>query len=301
MAILSGVLLFSGFRFLKGLDVFKSSYKYYAVYSDVSGLTEGNAVIVNGLSVGNVTKIELIPGPAHAMLVTMTIDKKIKMGKQSEVVLTSHDILGTKVIDLKISDVGAMLQEEDTLKATIETPLTETLKQAAMPLVRNLDSSSQILNRLMHNFSNTSKQLDKTLATYEEAGQATNALIRNNQANVTGITTNMNALSHSLISTEKSLRGVLDKMNRIGDTLNKAQIAATVQQANQTLIALNKTLTGIEQGKGTLGKMVKTDSLHRNMNATLKATEALLSDLKEHPSRYVHFSIWGKKESKPTK
>jgi phospholipid/cholesterol/gamma-HCH transport system substrate-binding protein len=117
-----------------------------------------------------------------------------------------------------------------------------------------------------------------------------------NSDNITAITHNAAQFSHQLLSTQKEIDLLMGKFNRFGDTLNKIKLAATINNLNKTLEGFNGVLKDVNNGKGSLGKLAKNDSLYTNLNKSTEALDALLKDMKSRPSRYIHFSVFGKKD-----
>ncbi len=295
MSILAIIILYTGVRFLRGSDYFSTTEKYYAIFPSVDGLTAGNPVTVSGLAIGRVDKIQLLPSRDNQVLVTLKVNNDVIIGDSTQVVISSNGLLGDKTVVLELGHSIKLFDGGDTLPSTSRPGLTENFQKAAEPLFHKLDTTAMELNIVLRDFQVTNKKIETLLETYTNTGKALNGVIADNQSNIHGITGNLNELSHSLKDSEKSFKQVLAKMNRLGDTLNNANIGRTITAANRSMENLNTMLSNINKGQGTLGKLVKNDSLYRNMNHTAESMNALLLDLKKSPKRYVHFSIFGKK------
>ncbi len=110
---------------------------------------------------------------------------------------------------------------------------------------------------------------------------------------------NVNRLSASLIETERQLKPILAKADTFADSLQGLQLKQTLGSVNRTVANLQGILAAVNRGQGSLGKLTTNDSLYRNVNATTASLERLLTDLRENPKRYVHFSLFGKKTKPP--
>lgn len=121
-------------------------------------------------------------------------------------------------------------------------------------------------------------------------------MIVSNDARIGAILQNVQNLTHSLIETEKMLKPILSKTNTFADSLNKMQLASTIASTNKTLLELNKSLAQINNGNGTVGKLLYNDSLYTYLSNSSRDLDKLLVDLKERPKRYVHFSLFGRKD-----
>jgi phospholipid/cholesterol/gamma-HCH transport system substrate-binding protein len=140
--------------------------------------------------------------------------------------------------------------------------------------------------------------LNKTLESISELSQTSNGVMADSRKDIQAITGNINKLSLALIDTEKQLKGILGKVDVLGDSLKKADLAGAIHSLHRTTDELNQTVLALNKGQGTMGKLLKSDSLYRNLNASSASLNALLVDFKANPKRYVNFSVFGRKEKK---
>ncbi|WP_448517847.1 MlaD family protein [Rhodoflexus sp.] len=296
LALIAGVILYVGFNYLKGIDFFDPTTTYYVVYDRVDGLTVSNQVQINGMSVGRVAAIKILQERSNQLLVALDIQDDIQLGKGTIAQLSDNGLLGGKKIDLFVAFSDQKLKKGDTLIARRESGMTEMLMERASPVIKGLDSTLVNINLLIKEYQGTSVEARRMITNIADAsGQAKELLLTNNDKISLSIS-NLKELSERLLETEKNIRPIIGKLNVFADSLNAMQLAATVNRANQTLESLQKNLQAIEQGQGTIGKLVATDSLHTNLNRTLVHLDSLFIDLKARPKRYVHFSIFGKKD-----
>lgn len=296
LALIAGVILYVGFNYLKGIDFFDPTTSYYVVYDRIDGLTVSNQVHINGMSVGRVAAVSILQDRGNQLLVTLDIQDDIKLGKGTIAQLSDNGLLGGKKIDLIVSFEEPLLKKGDTLIAGRESGMTEILTEKASPVIQGLDSVLVNINRLVKEYQGMSTEVRKIMVNTADASEQAGSILAENRAKISEITSNLNKLSAQLIETEKAFRPLIGKMNTFADSLNAIQLAAAVNNANRTLASLQQTVQAIEQGQGTLGKLVATDSLHTNLNRTLVSLDSLFIDLKAHPKRYVHFSVFGKKD-----
>jgi phospholipid/cholesterol/gamma-HCH transport system substrate-binding protein len=178
----------------------------------------------------------------------------------------------------------------------VEPGLISSAKEKFTPLISNVDTSlakvKTILNRV------DEKKLDHIFTSLDLASKELYLTVKDSRVQINAMSSNINILTTSLSKTEKSLAQLLTKLNTLGDSLNKAQIAQTVNNANKAVIEMKEVLARMNSGQGTLGKLSKNDSLYNNLNKTAADLDKLLVDLKEHPNRYVHLSVFGRKEKK---
>lgn len=301
LGIAAVVILYFGVKFLNGSDILRSTNVYYARFDHIEGLTTSNPVMINGYTVGLVKDIEYIPRHSKPLLVMFDVDKKVKLTDSALVILTSNGLLGGKMLVLEPGNGQNILRNNDTVNTYTEKDLTTQLQEKAVPMIDDLSAVLTTANQLLQSFENSAQKLNAALEQIKALSASANQLVESNSANLKKTTQNISELSQSLKVTESHLRELTVKFNRLGDTLNKAPIAAMVKSLDNTSRSLNQAVDNINKGKGTLGKLAKNDSLYNNLNASTAALNALLMDLKASPKRYVHFSLFGRKENKGTK
>jgi phospholipid/cholesterol/gamma-HCH transport system substrate-binding protein len=302
LAIVAMAMFYFGFRFLKGSDFFSSNNNYTVFYPSVDGLTASNPVRINGLSVGRVKSIEILQDKGNQLRVVLEIAKKISVPDNSTALLADDGLLGGKLINLKLNPNGAPLAHEGTLIGAKETGLVASISDKATPVLTSADSLMKNLNRVVASFSKTALVLNQTLAganqTLLGANRVTGTLdvtVQENRAALQTTLANVGKLSTSLIETERQLKPILTKAGTFADSLNALQLRQTLLTANATVASLQKILSDVGKGKGSLGKLTSDDALYANVNATTVSLTKLLTDLREHPKRYVHFSLFGRK------
>lgn len=299
MAIFAIVMLYLGFHVLKGSDVFSRTYKYYVVYDNIDGLTASNPVLLNGLNVGRVQGIRLLQERQNKLLVTLDIQKGVVLPQGTAAVLADGGLLGGKLIRLAMGTSQALHKDEDTLIAKKEAGITALLQEKALPLVTHADSLVKNLDAVASGFKETGLILNQVLKNYDQTGTSLQGLVGDNRKNLLAITTNLNKLSAALVETEKGLKPMLSKAGTLADSLSALRLGETVQNANRTILELRELLASVESGKGTAGKLIKDETLYNNLNKTIVSLNKLMTNFREHPKRYVHISVFGKKDKGP--
>ncbi len=297
LALISFSLLYLGFNFLKGNDFFSSTNSYIVKYDHIGGLTVSNPVVINGFSVGRVSKIELLQDNSNQLLITLEINNKIKITEGSKAKLVDSSLLGGKQIELEIVPGTKILEQDDEIIGFVEASMAELLEEKALPVLRNIDSTVVYLNTVLKDFQGLGGKVHNVMEEADKASKQLNALLAKNSTSITETVASTAKITKQLNEQlETQIKPLLVKFNGIAQNLKDAEMAATVAKANTLVASLQKTIDGVNSSQGTMGKLLKDDSLYINMNQSIKDLDQLFIDLKEHPKRYVQFSVFGKKD-----
>lgn len=295
LAVVALAMLYFGFRFLKGSDFFSSTNKYQVIYDNIDGLVASNPVRINGLSVGTVKAIKILQEQNNKLLVTLELRKDIRVTQGTEAILSDDGLLGGKEIQLSIKVGTPKLEVGGMLVSSKETGLTSLIREKTLPVLNNVDSLTYQLNRVVSQFDQTGVVLKQTLQRAGAGMKTLELTVDENRAGLRATLANVNNLAKSLNETEKQLKPILAKADNFVDSLQGLQLKQTLLTVNKTVGNLQQLLADINNGQGSLGKLTSDEALYRNVNATTMSLERLLRDLRENPKRYVHFSLFGRK------
>jgi phospholipid/cholesterol/gamma-HCH transport system substrate-binding protein len=292
LTIVSGTMLYTGFNFLKGTDTF-SRINYYSVYyQNVDGLVAGNPVYVNGFSVGQVKDLELTSDNRVKVLLQVASD--VILSDSTVAKLLNGSLLGGKSIVLVQKKGNKILTDGDSIASFVEPGISDVLLNKAEPIMQDFDKTLTSVNKILND--ENQKKIAQLLINLEAITKNTNELVLANRASIASTTANLSTLTNSLIETEKQFKPILSNLNSFSDSLKDARLKATVAQANKTMADLDETITKINKGNGSIGKLINEDSLYVHLDKTIKDLDKVFLDMKERPSRYIHFSVFGKKD-----
>ena len=300
LAVVTIAMLYFGFKFLKGSDLFSSTSTYFVVYDNVDGLTSSNPVTLNGLSVGRVQSIKIQQDHDNQLLVAIEVRKDIVLRKESQAILADGGLLGDRAIRLKISPTGAQLQNGDTLRGFKEAGISALLQARTLPVMDKADSLVRNLNVVTQGFRETGAILNQVLRNYDQTGTVLRNTLERNQKDLSTLITNLSLLSGSLVQTEKQIGPLLAKAGTFADSLKALRLGETVNRANQLVGQMEQLVAAVQTGQGTASKLINDDKLYNNLNYTMISLNQLLANLRENPKRYVNVSIFGKKDKGPT-
>ena len=299
LSVITIGMLYFGFNFLKGSDVFSPNHRYYVIYDNIDGLTSSNPVMLNGMAVGQVRKIRIQQEQNNRLLVTLDIRKDLILRQGTQAVLAAGGLLGGKIIRLEMNPMGHELQNGDTLVSGQEAGIQALLQERALPVITHADSLVRNLTVVTKGFQETGAILNQVLRNYDQTGSALRTTLQQNQKSLAELTANLSKLSGSLIETEKKISPLLTKTGSFADSLNALRLGETVNRANQLVAQMEQLVASVKTGQGTASKLINDDKLYNNLNYTIISMNQLLANLRENPKRYVNVSIFGKKDKGP--
>lgn len=288
-------VFYVGFNYLKGIEVFNKSAKYYAIYENIDGLTVSNPVVINGLSVGRVSSIRLDQKNNNQIVVELQVVDGLVLGDSTVALLINSDFLGSKAIELQIGPLKNLIESGDTLIASIDPSITEFLKDNALPVANSLGATLRAINNILEDFSGNGPKVNDMV----DQVQATTHIIRDmaqeNRRNVRVLTQNLTELSAELNLISKDIAPLLGKIDVVADSLQQLSFSESFNKINHSLDELNLFLAKLNENDGTLQKMLDDEALYNNLNKSAASLDSLLKDMKDNPNRYVHFSLFGRK------
>ncbi len=287
VAILGVVVLFFGLQFLKGLNIFSTEDTYYVAFDDISGLSASSPVYADGYKVGVVKDIIYNYGTDGDIIAAVGLDKNMRLPKGSTAEIESDMLGNIKVNLLLASNPLERVSPGDTIRGNKEIGMLSKAADmipAVEKMLPKMDSILTSLNALL---------ADPALA--------------NSLHNVDAITGNLAVTTKQLNALTASLNnrvpGMLDKADRvltntdrITKNISDVDIAATMTKVNNTLNNVEQMTAALNSKEGTLGLLMRDPQLYYNLSATMRDADSLMIDLKQNPKRYVHFSIFGKKD-----
>lgn len=283
--VVSLVLLYLGFNYLKGIDFFSSRKKYYAVYDNVDQLMPSNQVFLSGVSVGRVSRIQ-IDQVKRRVVVEMEIDSYVRLG-DSTVAILNGDFLGTKFIQLNVGRVTRELKPKDTLRSDVAKGITDFLAENAAPVTDNLQSTLRKLNTILDNLGRNSAKLDSVFDGFKQTPVLLNNTIVNANHKLDSISYTISTLSRSLRGTLAELRPTLTNLKIFSDSLKSVEVSKTLKNIEGTLANLNASLSRLSKGDNTMSKLMTEDTLYVNLNKLLVSLDSLANHLNENPKHFM--------------
>ncbi|HKZ37819.1 MAG TPA: MlaD family protein [Chryseolinea sp.] len=278
-------LLYFGFNFLKGIDFFARTKKYYAVYDNVDKLTESNQIFLNGYAVGRVSDIQ-IQQRLNRVLVELDIDSDIIL-TDSSVALLNGELLGGRFIQLMMGSGGNELQPKDTVPSQVAKGIMDFFEQNAQPVATNLQITLQNLNVILAGLARNTKRLDTMFMRLQNTPALLNRTLSTASSNIDDLSVSFKSVAGNLNGTLEELRPTLSNFKTLSDSLKMMQLNGTVSKAQQSLGKLNETLSRLNNGDNTMSKLMTEDSLYMNLNQLLNSVDSLAKHFNTNPKHFM--------------
>jgi len=278
------IAAFFGINFLKGSSIFSNDNTYFAIYNSVSGVHISNYIYINGMKVGHVKKIDRMDNRVQKFLITISVDRDVKIPKDSRLVMYSSGFLGGTELRIDIGNAVSVLSNRDTIAAMVETGLVSQLGGEVKPAIDvitsavvHLDSVLIAINRGVFN-AQGQQNIEQSLEN-----------IRITSLHIADISRKISTL---LASEGKKVENIIGNLESVTDSLAAIDIKGTIAIADSTIFAIKSVIDKIERGEGTAAMLINDKELYLNLERSAKSLEQLLEDIRLNPKRYVHFSIF---------
>ena len=286
-----------GFNFLKGQNLLDSGSRTFKVeYARIGGLSESSTVTINGLKVGKVDNIEFdtsVEKRGH-LLVTFIIDNDFEFSKRSIVKIYSPNPLSGSNLAIIPNYEGDMAMSGDLLQGEMEESLFTSIGERLNPLQQKIErvivrtdtlfgGLNKVLNDNTINGINTSiANLSATIIDIRKTIESVNSMVADNQEN--------------LKITIENTRNITANFSKVSENINAVDFKGIIDKADEAVGNFNEMSKKINAGEGTIGQLLNDKRMYDNLEAATGELEQLLRDIKLNPKRYIHFSVFGKRQ-----
>ena len=282
--VLSGIILFIiGFSYLKSNDVFVADRIFYAVYDDVEGVSKGTPVTISGFNVGSVQDIKFYKNTSQ-LLLKFRVENDFTFSDQSIAQIYETGLIGGKALSVVPKNGQRLAKSGDTLQSSIAPGLTELVNDKLTPLQEKIESmvvsadsvliglNSVLNSEVKFEIQSSIKNFSSTVADLKNSAGTLDELLNTNKSQINNIISNVNQTSNEL-----------------------SDLSIVVKNLSQSSKSIDKIVNEISNGNGSLNKLIFDDELINSLDAASSNINLLLKDLRLNPKRYVHFSLFGKK------
>lgn len=303
-AIAAVIILIWGINFLKAKALFDRNNVFYGVYDRVDGLKVSSSVIYRGYSVGQVSSIQFVGERFDRVLVQFSVGKKLEIPANTEAVIQSADIMGSKAINLIPGDATQYAQSGDTLRTELDLGLMEQLNKQLEPLKKRAESIMVSLDTVLvsiqdifreggdEKIKGSLRSVGKTLDNVEQASATLNDMLALESKRISEILQHVNNITGNLENSNSNITRSIDNVAAISDSLRTVNLSHTVRQLNGILLQVDSVVGKINRGSGTLGEIVNDDELYYNLTAVSDNLNQLLKEFQVNPKKFVNLSVF---------
>ena len=292
--VLSTILLFIfGFNYLKGSSILDKQKTIFAVYDEVDGLLVGANVMINGLSIGNVTELDFLPNSTK-IIVTLKVKDKLNFSSKSTASIYETGVLGGLAISIEpLFERESIVKTGDTLMSSVRPGLTELINRQIEPLSRQLQSTITSVDSIFTGASNvlnrqTQEEIKESISVLTSAINA----IKNSSVIIEEILTSKNTqINNTLDNFEK----ISANLSNVSDELNSFGLSSLLSNLEVSVDGISSIVDKLDSDDSTLGKLINEDEVYDNLNSSIESLNILINDIKANPKKYVHFSVFGRK------
>lgn len=311
LATVALALSYWGYKFILGSNILKNSNTYYVYYQDVMGLQVGTNVTINGVPVGSVANVELLPDQAETVKVTLDMPEHIKVPRSTVALIYPAGFMGGTNMKLSYSSPCSgddCAKSGDELKGEVQGMMasmigTDEISQLSDELTAGLSGA---MDEFLGEKSNTPlamsiRNLNATMANLNEASGKLDQLMGQSSGKIDKSLKHVETLTGALADRKAQLEAILDNTAQISGQVAEADLTKTIAELNQTISSLQETISsadqalseindlvnGINAGEGTMGKLFGDESLYEKLEATSDNLDSLLTDIQDKPYRYI--------------
>jgi phospholipid/cholesterol/gamma-HCH transport system substrate-binding protein len=286
-----------GFNFLKGKDIFKPTDSYFIVFDRADGLIEAGNVMYKGYKIGNITSLDYDYKNSGKFIVEIILDNDIKIPQGSVVKIKQvNPLAATSDLEIIFSDAINFHQPGDTLLSSRNKGFTDILVDLQVKIESVLSGVDTLLTSINDVLSpETRQELKGSIESLHGSLTSLNQSLAQN-GNLQSSFDNLESVTSNLKQKNASIASTLDHLSNVSSSLDSADIKTLLSKLDSTLSSTQQIVAKINEGEGTMGKLINDSSLYTNLDSTSVYLNILLQDLNQHPKRYVHFSLFGKKD-----
>jgi len=282
------------FNFLKGKNIFSKTANYYVVYDKVGGLAESSPVEINGYKVGVVQSVSFLDPLSGRLLVELSVDKGFSLPVNTVAEITTATLIAGMKIQFIYGNGPGTYSSGDTIPGRLAVSVLSKIENEFLPLK---DKMSDLISSIDTVIGSINDVMNPKFKSDLRSGMASlsNTARSIDESELKSTLENVNKFTQMLAENSGKLTSTFSSLENIADTLAAADIYNSVNNLKSSLEKAATLMENLSNGQGTAGQLMTNDSLYTNLSNSLGSLNMLLQDLKTNPKRYVHFSVFGKK------
>lgn len=292
--------LYWAVNFIKGEDLLSGNKKYIAKYEQIGGLQQSAGIFIKGLKVGTVSNIDYDPQKSSDVIITLNIKGRYQIPVNSTAKIFNDGVMGGKAIQIVLGDDSNFVPDGGEISTDYDRDFMEVagsefeyMKQRFNRLANQTSETLETLNTILkHN----STAIHTTMTNLAKISGSVNGIVSKSEGDIRDIIENMNVLTTTFKDNSNNISNIVGNIEGITDSLRNSDIPILIDNLGKTLGEVNLTLSKINNGDGSLSKVINDNQLYDSLLVATSNLSLLLENIREHPSRYVSFSLFGKKE-----
>lgn len=291
------VILILGFNFLKGESIFSRNNTYYAVYDEVDGLFRSNPVVLNGYKVGHVSSVTM-DHESLRLIVGIQVPSTIKIPKNTTLKITNNDLLGSKAVEVIMGESDKYAVSGDTLVSKKDKGMAQALTSVLSPLSEKVNDVLGDIDTALTDVSlnSTLADLSDALSAFKLTALKLNKVLDGKSDKLDAILNNLQGITGDLRGSTPKINSIVARLDTTSMELAKLDLDGLTTELTSTIEEIKGTLTAIQDGQGTLGKLATDDQLWRDLNKTVTDLDSLVNDVIKYPRRYTGFTEKARKK-----
>jgi phospholipid/cholesterol/gamma-HCH transport system substrate-binding protein len=288
------------FNFLKGKDFISSKAHYYTIYDKIGGLAESSPVEINGYKVGVVQSIDFIDAKSGRLLVDFAVNRNFKLPKNTIAEIVPVSLLGGMKVQFVYGNGPGTYSNGDTIPGHLAESIIDKVETEFLPVKDQISNLIIVLDSVISSINDVldadfKKNLGNTFSNLKSTTESLDKIIGSKESELKATLDNVNKFTKMLADNAEKMNRSFGNLEAITDTIAAADIYSTVSNLKASLEKVSLLIENLNNGKGTAGKFLTNDTLYTNLSTSLESLNVLLMDMKANPKKYVHFSIFGKK------
>jgi phospholipid/cholesterol/gamma-HCH transport system substrate-binding protein len=302
IALLTIIIFIWLYNFLKGKDFLKSTAIYYSVYDKVGGLAESSPVEINGYKVGVVRSLDFIDATSGRLLVEFSVKKNFKLPKNTVAEIVPVSLLGGMKVQFVYGKGPGTYSEGDTIPGRLAESLMDKIDTEILPVKEKLSNLIVVLDSVIVSVDEImnpefKKEFKETAAHLNNTTASLDKVMGSKEKELAATVDNINKFTSMLSDNSGKMNKTISNLETISDSLSASDISSAVSNLKASFEKAAMLMDNLNKGKGSAGQFLTNDTLYTNLSGSLENLNLLLKDMKANPKRYVHFSIFGKKNT----
>jgi len=302
LAAVGIAVLFIGFNYLKGINVFHKGTDYYVDYTSSGGLNVGDPVIIDGFTVGRVKNVELQEDQSGVDVI-LNFSEDVKLPEGSNAVIRGN-LMGEKYIQMFLSSNTAIIPEGGSLSGQIEADLANTISAEFKPItdkvktmLSSMDTAINVLRGIFtddvqKDFQKSMLSIKQTLESFNTSAEKVNLFIAKEEENIDNIITDVSGITDYMNKSETDVKAILANLKSVTDSLNSVEWQELGEQFSLAADNINKISGKINESTGSLGLLVNDQQLYYDLSKTLVTLDSVLNEFGKNPE--IRLKLFGK-------